>query len=205
MIAVIYRFGPSRDQPQWRWISPGSVFAARDLDRGFATFFLVHVPLRKLQQDLRVARRRGRLHDLDLDIHDGHSDRRQAQCGARTSNRRRHHGGLAGTARRARCPDGRHRRAQHLTWTVQRSTCRLRRSTLGVGRRHRPAWTEDANGRPPTEAAFSKSVAAGAVQPSSCACRPSQEPASGKPAFSRSGPFESGVERGNSGQRLESK
>ena len=28
LIAVIYRFGPSRDQPQWRWISPGSIFAA---------------------------------------------------------------------------------------------------------------------------------------------------------------------------------
>ena len=28
MIAVIYRFGPSRVQPQWRWISPGSIFAA---------------------------------------------------------------------------------------------------------------------------------------------------------------------------------
>lgn len=28
MIAVIYRFGPSREQPQWRWISPGSIFAA---------------------------------------------------------------------------------------------------------------------------------------------------------------------------------
>jgi membrane protein len=28
MIAVIYRFGPSRPQPQWRWISPGSLFAA---------------------------------------------------------------------------------------------------------------------------------------------------------------------------------
>jgi membrane protein len=28
MIAVIYRFGPSRDQPNWRWISPGSIFAA---------------------------------------------------------------------------------------------------------------------------------------------------------------------------------
>ena len=28
MIAVVYRFGPSRDQPQWRWISPGSIFAA---------------------------------------------------------------------------------------------------------------------------------------------------------------------------------
>jgi membrane protein len=28
MIAMIYRFGPSRNQPQWRWISPGSIFAA---------------------------------------------------------------------------------------------------------------------------------------------------------------------------------
>jgi membrane protein len=28
MIAVTYRFGPSRDQPKWRWISPGSIFAA---------------------------------------------------------------------------------------------------------------------------------------------------------------------------------
>ena len=28
MIAVIYRFGPSRKQPQWRWISPGCIFAA---------------------------------------------------------------------------------------------------------------------------------------------------------------------------------
>jgi membrane protein len=28
LIAVIYRFGPSRDHPKWRWISPGSLFAA---------------------------------------------------------------------------------------------------------------------------------------------------------------------------------
>jgi membrane protein len=28
MIAVIYRFGPSRDRARWRWISPGSIFAA---------------------------------------------------------------------------------------------------------------------------------------------------------------------------------
>ncbi|HWW49908.1 MAG TPA: YihY/virulence factor BrkB family protein [Xanthobacteraceae bacterium] len=27
-IALIYRFGPDRDHPQWRWITPGSVFAA---------------------------------------------------------------------------------------------------------------------------------------------------------------------------------
>jgi uncharacterized BrkB/YihY/UPF0761 family membrane protein len=28
MIAVVYHFGPSRDRSQWRWISPGSLFAA---------------------------------------------------------------------------------------------------------------------------------------------------------------------------------
>lgn len=28
MIAVIYRFGPSLEHPQWRWISPGCIFAA---------------------------------------------------------------------------------------------------------------------------------------------------------------------------------
>ena len=27
-IALIYRYGPSRDKPQWRWISPGSALAA---------------------------------------------------------------------------------------------------------------------------------------------------------------------------------
>jgi membrane protein len=27
-IALIYRYGPSRDQPKWRWITPGSAFAA---------------------------------------------------------------------------------------------------------------------------------------------------------------------------------
>jgi membrane protein len=28
MIALIYRYGPSRDKPRWRWITPGSAFAA---------------------------------------------------------------------------------------------------------------------------------------------------------------------------------
>jgi membrane protein len=27
-IALIYQYGPSRDEPKWRWITPGSVFAA---------------------------------------------------------------------------------------------------------------------------------------------------------------------------------
>jgi membrane protein len=28
VLALIYRYGPSRDEPKWRWISWGSVFAA---------------------------------------------------------------------------------------------------------------------------------------------------------------------------------
>jgi membrane protein len=27
LLALIYRFGPSREDPEWRWITPGSVFA----------------------------------------------------------------------------------------------------------------------------------------------------------------------------------
>jgi membrane protein len=27
-LAILYRFGPSRDQPQWKWLSPGAIVAA---------------------------------------------------------------------------------------------------------------------------------------------------------------------------------
>jgi membrane protein len=27
-LAVLYRFGPSRDRAEWRWVTPGSLFAA---------------------------------------------------------------------------------------------------------------------------------------------------------------------------------
>jgi len=28
IVATLYRFGPSREQPQWKWITPGSIFTA---------------------------------------------------------------------------------------------------------------------------------------------------------------------------------
>jgi membrane protein len=28
ILAILYRFGPSREQPRWQWVSPGSAFAA---------------------------------------------------------------------------------------------------------------------------------------------------------------------------------
>ena len=30
-LAVIYRFGPSKEDPEWQWISPGAVFATLGL------------------------------------------------------------------------------------------------------------------------------------------------------------------------------
>jgi membrane protein len=38
MIALIYRYGPNRDKPQWRWITPGSTFAAISWLGGSALF-----------------------------------------------------------------------------------------------------------------------------------------------------------------------
>lgn len=26
-LAILYRYGPARDRPKWRWVTPGSVFA----------------------------------------------------------------------------------------------------------------------------------------------------------------------------------
>ncbi len=37
-LSVLYRFGPSRDSPQWRWVSPGAVFAAAAWLIGSALF-----------------------------------------------------------------------------------------------------------------------------------------------------------------------
>jgi len=38
VIALIYRYGPSRDEPQWRWITPGSAFASISWLCGSALF-----------------------------------------------------------------------------------------------------------------------------------------------------------------------
>ena len=88
MIAVIYRFGPSRDPASMALDLTGKHFCRCDLDSGLAALLLVHGSLRQLQQDVRLTRRRGRLHDLDLDIHNSHPYWRQDQCGTRTPDNR---------------------------------------------------------------------------------------------------------------------
>lgn len=37
-LAALYRFGPSRDEPQWRWVSPGAIVAAIGWLAGSAAF-----------------------------------------------------------------------------------------------------------------------------------------------------------------------
>jgi hypothetical protein len=84
----------------------GQYLRSGDLDHRFTALLLVHLPFRKLQQDLRIARGGNRLHDLDLDIDHGHPGRRQDQRRARTSNRGRHHGRSSGATRQARRSNG---------------------------------------------------------------------------------------------------
>ena len=55
-IALIYRFGPSRDTPQWRWISPWMRIRCCRLGGSLSAFRLVCREFWQLQQDLRLPR-----------------------------------------------------------------------------------------------------------------------------------------------------
>jgi membrane protein len=83
VLAVIYRYGPSRERPRWRWISGGSAAAARRL----RPLFVLRGEFRHVRQDLRLARRDHRLHAVDLAVGHHHPARRQAQCRDRAAGR----------------------------------------------------------------------------------------------------------------------
>jgi hypothetical protein len=76
---------------------------------------LVRGQFRQLQRDLRLARRRDRLHDLDLALDDGGAARGRAQRRDGAPDRPRHHGRRPEAARCARGPHGRYRRGVGLT------------------------------------------------------------------------------------------
>ena len=69
-LALIYRFGPSRAAPKWRWITWGSALAAVLWLAASASVLLLCRQLRQFQRDLRFARRGHRLHDLAVDFRD---------------------------------------------------------------------------------------------------------------------------------------
>jgi membrane protein len=122
-LALIYRYGPSREAPRWRWITWGSAAAAVLWLVTSALFLLVRGQLREIQRNLRLPGGRDRLHDLALDFGHRHS------AGGRTRRRdgapdgARHHNRLAEADRDAGRHNGRHRRTrpQPLTFPVVRA------------------------------------------------------------------------------------
>ena len=66
-LAVLYRFGPSRREPRWQWMRR-KCCSGNCLACGVRPPILVFGPLCQLRCDLRVARGRHRLNDVDVDF-----------------------------------------------------------------------------------------------------------------------------------------
>ncbi len=105
-LAVLYRFGPSRNKAKWRWVSPGSALAAvlwlagRACSPGTS-------PISAVTTDLWLARRGDRLHDLDLDLDHRCAAWRGTQCRNGAPDGKGHHkrGAKTPRARRAHAVD----------------------------------------------------------------------------------------------------
>ena len=87
-LGFIYRYGPSRQDARWRWVTWGSIVAA--LLWIAASMLFVRRHLRQLQQDLRLARRERGLYDLVVDFGGYRSARWGAERRDGTSDRSRH-------------------------------------------------------------------------------------------------------------------
>jgi uncharacterized BrkB/YihY/UPF0761 family membrane protein len=89
-LACLYRYGPSRTQPQWRWVTWGSAIAGGI----WIAAVVVCRELRDLQRHLRLARGRDRLHDLDVALNHRRPTWRRDQCRDRAAGRPRGKRGL---------------------------------------------------------------------------------------------------------------
>lgn len=104
-LAAFYRFGPSREDAEWRWISWQRACRAA-LGGRLRAVLLVRAEFRQLQRNLRVARRGDRLHDLDVAVGDDLSPGRRTQFRDRAPDGARHHHRTGPASRGAR-RDGR--------------------------------------------------------------------------------------------------
>jgi hypothetical protein len=89
MIGVIYHFGPSREQPQWHWILPGSIFAAVIWIAASLLFSWYTSRFGSYNKTYGSLGAAVRFHNLDLDLH------------GRPSEARRPDGRYLGTQRRS--------------------------------------------------------------------------------------------------------
>ena len=107
-LAILYRFGPSRRAARWEWLSIGTLLAAAAVDRRLRSIVLVSVELRRLQRDLRFARRRDRPDDVDVDVGHHRAVRGGAELGNRAPDRGRYHRRPPKAAGQPRCHHGRY-------------------------------------------------------------------------------------------------
>ena len=109
-LAVLYRFGPSRDRSTLAVAQRGERVRVDCVARKLGSAFLVPGEFRRLRRDLRLARRRHRIDDVDVGLRHRDPVRCRAQLGDRAPDRARQHRGpraRSGTARRC---DGRYGR-----------------------------------------------------------------------------------------------
>ncbi len=110
ILAVAYRVGPSRDHPQWAWITPGALTATVLWLVGSIVLHGVRLEFRQLQQDLRLARRDHRAADLDVSVRLRRAARGGDRRASGTADPSRHDRRTSEADGRARRRGGRHAR-----------------------------------------------------------------------------------------------
>lgn len=105
VLAVLYRFAPNRDAPQWRWISPGAVTATLAWIIA-SILFTVYVTNFNSYEDIRLARRDHYLAYLALHFGLRRAPRCRNKRRGRAADAQRHDHRVAtanGTTARASC------------------------------------------------------------------------------------------------------
>jgi membrane protein len=74
-LMVLYRYGPSRRPPGWRWLSVGALVALVLWLIGSSLLSWYLSNFGKLHRNLRIARRRDWSHDVDVDVRHYHPGR----------------------------------------------------------------------------------------------------------------------------------
>ncbi len=134
-LAAIYRYGPSRTEARWQWLSVGSVAAAIGWLITSVLFSWYIAPFRRLQRDLWVAWRGRRHDDVDVDLGHRYSAWRRAERRDRASDCEGFDGRHRKAAWRARRGDGRYDRRGAVV--ASKASC-MESSSRGAKRRGDP-------------------------------------------------------------------
>ena len=120
-LACIYRFGPSREAPRWKWITWGSVAAAILWLGASALFSWYAANFGKFNETYGSLGASDRIHDVALDFGNRDPARGRARCRDGAPDRPRHHDRFAEADRRASSAHGRYGR--HRARQMRCRTC----------------------------------------------------------------------------------